>query len=461
MSTDAEKNAPESQFQNIGDLVERNDETGVMSVESMCMNCHENGITRILLLRVPFFKDIVVDSFYCEHCNFANNTVKPAGSISPLGIKYTLDVTCENDLQRQVIRSDAATFKLDTLGIEMPKGGEISNIEGMIQRTHESLAGEQPLRKEQAPELHDALEPLIQKLQDILDRRDDCFPFTVSLDDPTGNSWIAPNPSDKTNYRRIEYPRTHEQNEELGITAEASEQQTVNPMDMGDPEDSEIVDGQVYTLPAECPGCTRPVDLKIKKVSIPYFKDVLIMASSCAPEDGGCSYKQNEVKVGGEIPEKGRRITLKVETITDLSRDVLKSGTCALHSEDLELYLGASSISSRFTTIEGLLTAMRDQLHGNLYDLGAGGGDSMVSDDKAKWDRFFARLDQAINGELKFTIVLEDPLANSYVQDLCSPAKDPQLEVVDYERTEEEEEELGLTDMKTEGYEEDAETQEA
>ncbi|KAF7717561.1 Uncharacterized protein PECH_006600 [Penicillium ucsense] len=454
MSTDADSNPQESQFLNIGDLVERNDETGVMSVESLCMNCHENGTTRILLLRVPFFKDIVVDSFYCEHCNFANNTVKPAGPISPLGLKYTLDVQNPNDLQRQVIRSDAATFKLDTLGIEMPKGGEISNVEGMIQRMHESLSSEQPLRKEQAPELHDALEPIIAKLKAILDR--EFFPFTITLDDPTGNSWIAPNPSDKTNYRRVEYPRTHEQNEELGITADHTEQAVANAVDTDNPMDSDIVDGQVYTLPAECPSCTRPVALHIKKVSIPYFKDVLIMASSCAPEDGGCSYKQNEVKVGGEIPEKGRRITLRVENEIDLNRDVLKSGTCALHSEELELYLGASSISSRFTTVEGLLTDMRKQLHGNLYDLGSGGGDSMEKSDKEKWDRFFDRLDQAINGELKFTITLEDPLANSYVQDLCSPAKDPQLNIEDYERTDEENEELGLNDMKTEGYEEDA-----
>lgn len=41
MSADADKNAPESQFQKPGDLVERDDETGVMQVESLCMNCHE------------------------------------------------------------------------------------------------------------------------------------------------------------------------------------------------------------------------------------------------------------------------------------------------------------------------------------------------------------------------------------------------------------------------------------
>lgn len=47
MSTEGEKAAPQenvadSQFQKPGDLVERNEDTGVMSMESLCMNCHEN-----------------------------------------------------------------------------------------------------------------------------------------------------------------------------------------------------------------------------------------------------------------------------------------------------------------------------------------------------------------------------------------------------------------------------------
>lgn len=81
----------------------------------------------------------------------------------------------------------------------------------------------------------------------------------------------------------------------------------------------------------------------------------------------------------------------------------------------------------------------------------------MPGDEKSKWDSFFARLEKAISGELKFTITLVDPLSNSYVQDLCAPAADPQLTVEEYTRTEEEEEEFGLKDMKTEGYEQDAE----
>ncbi len=37
-----------------------------------------------------------------------------------------------------------------------------------------------------------------------------------------------------------------------------------------------------------------------------------------------CGYKSNEVKTGGQVSEKGRKITLKVEDPDDLTRDILK-----------------------------------------------------------------------------------------------------------------------------------------
>lgn len=124
-------------------------------------------------------------------------------------------------MQRQVIRSDVSVFKVESIGIEMPKGeGQMTNVEGVIYRIYEHLSGDQDLRKEQAPELYAALEPIIQKLKDIVDGNG--FPFTISLDDATGNSWIAPNTLDRgKKYLRQEYPRTHEQNEELGISGDA------------------------------------------------------------------------------------------------------------------------------------------------------------------------------------------------------------------------------------------------
>ena len=42
-----------------------------------------------------------------------------------------------------------------------------------------------------------------------------------------------------------------------------------------------------------------------------------------------------------------------------------------------------------------------------------------------------------------------------HLQNLYAPDPDPELEVVHYERTEEQNDALGITDMKTEGYEVD------
>ncbi|KLJ09057.1 zinc finger protein [Blastomyces silverae] len=443
--------------------IERDDDTGLMQLESLCMNCHENGMTRLLLIKIPFFRDVLLESFDCPHCHFKNNSVKSAGEIQEQGTKYTLEVTTLEDFQRQVVKGDSSTFRLETLGIEMPKeSGQFTNIEGILTKILSQLESEQPTRKEADPELYKALDGIIQKLKLMVEGSS--FPFTISLDDPSGNSWIAPAPHDEGGkYTRKDYPRTRAQNEELGLSVEGEGNADAGAnmvMSAGDPSDLDIIDGQVYTLPSECPGCTKACVVNMQKVSIPHFKEVFIWSTVC----DHCGYRTNEVKTGGATPEKGRRITLEVAELADLSRDVLKSDTCAMTSIELDLSVQPGTLGGRFTTVEGLLTQVRDQLHGQIFETGdedLAPGDSMQAGDKAIWDRFFARLNSAIKGELKFTITLEDPLANSYVQDLYSPEPDPRIKIEDYTRTDEEEDELGLKDMKTEGYEEDNTTETA
>ncbi|PGG96528.1 hypothetical protein AJ79_09546 [Helicocarpus griseus UAMH5409] len=443
--------------------IERDDETGLMQLESMCMNCHDNGTTRLLLIKIPFFRDVLLESFDCPHCHFTNNSIKSAGEIQERGTKYTLELTSKTDFERQVVKGDGAIFRLETLGIEMPKeSGQLTNVEGILTKILSSLEAEQPARKQIDPELYKALDAIIQKLKLMIDGS--AFPFTITLDDPSGNSWIAPAPHDEGGkYKRKDYPRTREQNEELGLTAEGEgKPQTEGNMvqSAGDPEDLDIVDGQVYTLPSECPGCTKVCVVNMQKVNIPHFKEVFIWSTVC----DHCGYRTNEVKTGGAVPEKGRRVTLEVATIEDLSRDILKSDTCAMASSELDLSVQPGTLGGRFTTVEGLLTQVRDQLHGQIFETGdedLAPGDSMAEQEKAIWERFFSRLDSAIKGELKFTITLEDPLANSYVQDLYSPEPDPRIKIEEYTRTDEEEDELGLKDMKTEGYEQDNEAEAA
>jgi len=196
-------------------------------------------------------------------------------------------------------------------------------------------------------------------------------------------------------------------------------------------------------------------------VDIPHFKQVVLMSTVC----DDCGYRSNDVKTGGEIPELGEKITLTVEDSTDLARDILKSETCGLECPELKLQVNPGTLGGRFTTVEGLLTQVRDDLRSQIFEANgapgqqpnAGGGDSLSADEKAQWDDFFGGLDDAIAGRRPFTVILTDPFASSFVQpNTDDPNADPKIKKETYERTEEEEEELGLRDMKTEGYEDPA-----
>lgn len=50
------------------------------------------------------------------------------------------------------------------------------------------------------------------------------------------------------------------------------------------------------------------------------------MSTNC----DACGYKDNEVKSGAAVSDKGRKITLKVVDEEDLSRDILKVSYCTV-----------------------------------------------------------------------------------------------------------------------------------
>lgn len=50
-------------------------------IESMCPNCQKNGKTLLLLHKVPHFKEIILMSFSCPHCNYSNREVRTRRSL--------------------------------------------------------------------------------------------------------------------------------------------------------------------------------------------------------------------------------------------------------------------------------------------------------------------------------------------------------------------------------------------
>jgi hypothetical protein len=57
------------------------DDLGLSEMESLCMNCMENGKTRMMVHKIPYFRELIIASFACPHCGERNNEVTFGGEI--------------------------------------------------------------------------------------------------------------------------------------------------------------------------------------------------------------------------------------------------------------------------------------------------------------------------------------------------------------------------------------------
>ncbi|RLN97950.1 hypothetical protein BBJ28_00008634 [Nothophytophthora sp. Chile5] len=455
----------------------------VTTMESLCMNCHEDGTTKLLLTVIPYFREVILMSFECEHCGFKNSEVQFGGEVQEQGAKIVLEVTDSEkwvdtdgvlaidipadietlqDLNRQLIKADAGVVYFPGLDFEIPREtqrGSINTIEvtdGVLQRAIEDLRENQEQRREIDPETTGKLDDFIAKL--ALMSAGITLPFKVVLDDPSGNSHIenphAPVADPKM--KVTHYFRSEQQNLDCGLQPDMSHDaptQTPRVLPHRNEgldkfvEEANIAKKEVIQIPANCYACSEPGFSCMCMTDIPHFKEVIIMSFNCEM----CGFKTNEVKAGGAIPPQGERITLRVDTSKDpdmLDRDVLKSDSAAVNIPEIELEMSHGSLGGLYTTIEGLLDKIRQNIEeGNPFAIGdSDGGRSLLN-------AWLERLDGLKRGAEPFTLILEDPLANSFVYSpLGSAEDDPNMTAEKFTRSEFEDDVLGITDMKVENY---------
>uniref|UniRef100_A0A8C1SLP7 Zinc finger protein ZPR1 n=1 Tax=Cyprinus carpio TaxID=7962 RepID=A0A8C1SLP7_CYPCA len=397
-------------------------------IESLCMNCYENGSTRLLLTKIPFFKEIIISSFSCPHCNWTNTEIQSAGRIQEQGVLYTLQVKTKEDMNREVVKSDSASTRIPQLDFEIPaftQKGSLSTIEGLLDRAVVGLEQDQPIRK---------VCVLFVNLSEFHK-----FDINCIIDDPSGNSFIENPfaPQKDTALTVTHYKRTPEHNAALGIEEEENDEKPGNDLD--------AMRNEVLVFNTNCPECNAPANTNMKLVQIPHFKEVIIMATNC----DSCGHRTNEVKSGGATEELGTRITLHLTDPSDMSRDLLKSETCSVLIPELEFELGMAALGGKFTTLEGLLKDIKDLIVSKNPFMC---GDSSTADRAEKLELFGQKIDKIIAGEMDVHIILDDPAGNSYLQNVYAPDPDPEMKIEKYTRTFEQNEDLGLNDMKTEGY---------
>lgn len=154
------------------------------------------------------------------------------------------------------------------------------------------------------------------------------------------------------------------------------------------------------------------------------------MSFSCE----NCGAHSTEVKTGGALSAKGRKITLQVSSEDDLRRDLFKSDSAYLSIPELELELEYGTLGGVFTTVEGILEKITSHLKDNVPFMM---GDTSQQGFKGKMNSFFNQMDELQALQRNFTLIIDDPLDNSFIQNPYYPAEDPRTVVEIYERTEE------------------------
>jgi len=396
--------------------------------------------------------------------------------------------------------------------------GVISTLEGILRTAADNLDSIQPerLKLGDLENFHRCRQVILQlrKMAGVENDGDDedivqstnegdDFPsFEVILDDPAGNSFIESLATTDKNIEKNQYFRTPQQDMSLGLqpSKNAVEDGTIdnaNPMHKnivnvapGHHTISTTAEGSVGRQEAVkfdtiCPSCRIMAETNMCLVDIPHFKEVIIMSLNCE----SCGYKSNEIKGGGAIPKYGTSMKLLVSTKRDLEREVLKSDTAGIEIPEIQMEMNEGGLNGVYTTVEGLL----DKLHKRLSEANPfGHGDSTTKqhltndpfvepgfappkEEHVVFSAFLDSLKEMKEGKrFPFNILISDPLSNSFIgpppedavrlslqveRDGGSTAcfqsyVDPGLKIEEYERTEEQNEILGLLDMKTENYQE-------
>lgn len=440
-----------------------------------------------------FLIDVILASFSCEHCGNTNNDVTFGGEIADKGVEIDVNIYSKDCLNRFVVKSEWAVVTIPEIELEIPKTtqmGSIKTIEGYIRATADGLKFNQEERRLVDPDTALKIDEFIEKLERMWDGKD--MPYHFKIDDPSGNSYVQnPHaPAGDVYVKTKHYERTNKDLEEMGFknpyqeeedkneerkevdetthkeikkpdfTAEETEQMMKKAKEAetktherdyasgGGMDYSKSIDDQnkeegninneVFCIPMPCYQCGDNGLQKNCTSYIPHFKQIIIMAFFC--EEWG--FRSVEVKQGGGISAKGKRVTLKVNNERDMSRDLYKGDDWEVSIPEADLVLAPGSLGGIYTTVEGLISKIHDKLEEvNPF----ASGDSSLNEKFLKFLRYLEKLKE---GNTEFTLILDCPLANCYIYSPLYPDEDPQVIVEEYERTHEQNEDLGVNDMK-------------
>jgi len=135
---------------------------------------------------IPFFSDILLISANCPLCGYRYVDTQLLKSAEPC--RYEYSCSGAEDFAIRVVRSMTGTVKIPELGVQIDPGpacdGFVTNIEGVLDRIERIVQGTLLWAENEERENAQVL------LGKIRRAREGTFPFTLIIEDPSGNSAI-------------------------------------------------------------------------------------------------------------------------------------------------------------------------------------------------------------------------------------------------------------------------------
>ena len=180
---------------------------------------------------------------------------------------------------------------------------------------------------------------------------------------------------------------------------------------------------------------------------VPHFRDIMVASFECEQCNfryysavlticrdnvfcADCAYflfwitRNNEVSFTGTFGEQGVKYTLTVARGDQqaLSRQIVKSDNAVVTIPELEFEIPAATQKGSITTVEGLLMDAASNI--KLLQEERRAADPTTA---KLIDDFLAKLDTCQQGEKDFTLLVDDPAGNSFVE---SPGGNPRQDAI-------------------------------
>ena len=100
------------------------------------------GENNMCTVSVPYFKELIIMAFTCDKCGAKSREVKVGGETSEKAKRITLKVNHEDDLKRDLFKSETAIIRVPEIELELTLGdigGIYTTLGGLVEQVRRLL----------------------------------------------------------------------------------------------------------------------------------------------------------------------------------------------------------------------------------------------------------------------------------------------------------------------------------